>query len=180
MASNTRIQNILAFALIFGVIVVARWLPLPANFTPVLAMAILCGLRFGAKPVSMVIPVLAMATSDLLLAGYDYRLMAVVYLSLVPMVWMGTKWKVQGSVLSRLMSGGAIGFAASLLFFFSTNFAVWKFTPWYEPTADGLLTCFAMALPFFHMTLLSTWLFMATGYLVVKAVPAFGQVEAHS
>jgi hypothetical protein len=48
--------------------------------------------------------------------------------------------------------GGSI--LAAFLFFLITNFAVWFFTPWYSHSFQGLISCYAVALPFFRNTIL--------------------------
>ena len=57
--------------------------------------------------------------------------------------------------------------AASFTFFLVSNFGVWWH--WYPHTFSGLLTCYALAIPFYKNTLLGDLLF-GYGFLGVKAV----------
>lgn len=56
---------------------------------------------------------------------------------------------------------------ASFLFFLISNFGVWFF--WYERSLQGLLTCYALALPFYKNTLMSDLVF-GYGYLILKSL----------
>jgi hypothetical protein len=170
------ISTLLTFLFFLVLIVCARWIPHPPNFSPVLAIALFCGARFGLKSWVYALPVLGVFLSDCLLGFHDLSL--VVYLCLVPMVWMGSKWNLNGKASSQIFSGLAMGFWASALFFFVTNFAVWATgsVPMnYPMTAEGLLICFVAALPFFHYSLLSTWIFQGVLALSAKAVEVFGR-----
>jgi hypothetical protein len=55
--------------------------------------------------------------------------------------------------------------AASFSFFLLSNFGV--YWSWYEHTWSGLLTCYALALPFYSRTLLGDLLF-GYGYLALR------------
>jgi hypothetical protein len=63
-------------------------------------------------------------------------------------------------------SWAGAGFGASALFFFITNYFVWQTSGMYNRTWDGLVTCFQMALPFFHEHLMATWMFSAITFCV--------------
>lgn len=54
---------------------------------------------------------------------------------------------------------------ASFTFFLVSNFGVWYY--WYPHTVSGLLTCYALAVPFYKNTLIGDLLF-GYGYMVVK------------
>jgi hypothetical protein len=59
------------------------------------------------------------------------------------------------------------GIGGSLIFFIVTNFSVWLGDNLYPLTLNGLIQCYVMAIPFFHNTLISTFIFLAilfTGY----------------
>ncbi|MBF0569725.1 MAG: hypothetical protein HQL18_03000, partial [Candidatus Omnitrophica bacterium] len=49
--------------------------------------------------------------------------------------------------------------ASAVLFFVITNFGVWL--AFYPHTSGGLLNCFTLAIPFFRMTLASTFVYVA-------------------
>ena len=63
------------------------------------------------------------------------------------------------------------GIAGSLIFFIVTNFSVWLGEKLYPLNIDGLIQCYTMAIPFFHNTLISTFIFLAIlfkGYSLVE------------
>jgi len=140
----------LIIALTFILIGVSlRLLPHPPNFTPILAIALFGGVYLSRK-IAFVLPILAMAISDIFIGYYGVVLMILVYgtflLSVVLGFWLKKhkKWYTVG--------GSAI--LSAVLFFLVTNFAVWAFTPWYAKTLSGIIQCYVMAIPFFRNTLL--------------------------
>ena len=63
------------------------------------------------------------------------------------------------------------GVSGSLIFFIITNFSVWLGGKLYPLNIDGLIQCYTMAIPFFHNTLISTFIFLAilfTGYSLIE------------
>ncbi len=126
-----------------------RLIPHAPNFTPIAAIALFGGVYFSKK-IALILPVSAMAISDIFIGYYEPKLMFFVYGSFILSVVLGfwlkkrKKWYTVG--------GGAI--LSAVLFFLITNFAVWTFTPWYTKTFSGITQCYIMALPFFRNTLL--------------------------
>ena len=57
---------------------------------------------------------------------------------------------------NNLIYYGSMCIISSLTFFLITNFTVWLFTTMYSKNLEGIITCYYMAIPFFHNTLLST------------------------
>lgn len=58
---------------------------------------------------------------------------------------------------SEILVGGLI---SSVCFFLVTNFGAWITLDMYEKNLDGLLTSYVLAIPFFHNTLISTFLYL--------------------
>jgi hypothetical protein len=137
----------LAAALV-GLDVAARLLPHAPNFTPVAASAIFAGMMFRTRSLALAVPVTAMLLSDLVLGSYDWRLMGVVYASLalpaVLAMW-GRKFRLPIVVVPVVLS-------SSLMFFMTTNFAVWAFSGMYPDDLGGLIRCYVAALPFLQNT----------------------------
>jgi len=52
------------------------------------------------------------------------------------------------------------GLLSSTIFFIVTNFGVWALSGMYEENFSGLITAYALAIPFFHNTLLSTLFYL--------------------
>ena len=142
----------LYFLLVFtAAAVFLRLLPHPANFAAIAALALFTGtycVKFSKW--WLLAPMGAMVVSDIFIGIYDWRIMVAVYGSFLVAGFIGiilAKHKRAGSVL---LSSVVI----SVLFYLTTNFAVWMFGTLYPLTLEGLLTSYAMALPFFRNTLL--------------------------
>ncbi len=52
------------------------------------------------------------------------------------------------------------GFASSFCFFLITNFGSWLTLDMYEKNFAGLLQSYLLAIPFFHNTLISTFVYL--------------------
>jgi len=153
------------FALLLGLDVVMRLVPHSPNFTPIAASAIFAAFLFGRK-IGAVLPVAALAATDLVIGGYDWRIMSVVYLSLAAPALFGGWMRNRLSPAPVLLSS----VAASATFFLTTNFAVWFFGDWYGRTAQGLVQCYVSALPFFRNSAAGDLFWSVTlfgGYAVV-------------
>jgi len=144
--------KILEFLILLIVILIGvslRLFPHPPNFTPILAIALFGGVYFSRR-MAFILPMAAMAISDIFIGYYEFSLMVFVYGSFLLCVVLGfwlrkhKKWYTVGS--SAVLS--------AVLFFLITNFAVWVFTPWYPQNFSGLIQCYLMALPFLKNTLL--------------------------
>jgi hypothetical protein len=133
-------------ACLVGLDIVARLLPHASNFTPIAASAVFAGVIFRSRVLAMATPISAMLLSDCVLGAYDWRIMSVVYASLaLPAIlgmW-GRRFRVP-IVLAPLV------LSSSLLFFATSNFAVWAFGGMYPNDLAGLVHCYAAALPFLH------------------------------
>lgn len=157
----------LIVALLFVLIGVSlRLLPHPPNFAPILAIALFGGVYLSRR-IAFVLPIFAIAISDIFIGYYGIVLMIAVYgtflLSVVLGFWLKKhkKWYTVG--------GSAI--LSAVLFFLVTNFAVWAFTPWYAKTLSGIIQCYAMAIPFFRNTLLGS-LFYVTVFFGAYEIAA--------
>ena len=126
---------------------VARLLPHLPNATPIAAMALFGG-AILPKKWGWILPVVAMLATDAILGWYTLPIMAAVYGSFILTNLIGTAVRPKLNISTVL--GGSL--AGSLLFFTLTNFAVWAWTPMYQPTLSGLVTCYAAALLFFRNT----------------------------
>lgn len=130
--------------------VATRLLPHPANFTAVGAVTLVASYALGwrwAAGVTMA----AMFSSDLFLGFYHLPVMLSVYGSLLVAAGIG-RWvrRDLGVSWPRVVGGS---FAASVLFYLVTNFAVWRFTLLYPKTGVGLTAAYVAALPFFRNSL---------------------------
>ncbi|MEZ6137323.1 MAG: DUF6580 family putative transport protein [Pirellulaceae bacterium] len=127
------------------VAVAARLLPHPPNFSPLAALALFGGASFSNRWLGMILPLCAMAISDLFLGAHT--LLPVVYGCLLLNACLG-RWAGDQLKLSRLIPAALLG---SVSFFVLTNLGFWFF---YCPlTWTGLITCYAEALPFYQWSL---------------------------
>jgi hypothetical protein len=154
-----------AVLIILGV--VTRFIPHPPNFSALLAVALFAGFVLP-MPLAVIVPVISAVLGDLFIGLHD--LMWVVYLTLLPLAWMGrvlpqANAKGNGGIAIRkgkvFLGWGLMGVVASVIFFVTTNLAVWWTSGMYEHTQAGLISCFVLAIPFFHNSVLSTWLYLA-------------------
>jgi hypothetical protein len=122
---------------------ITRFLPHPANFTAIGAIALFSGYHLKNKKIAFLLPMLIMFLSDWKLGLYQWQLLASVYLSFAFVVLLGIliqkkKWffALPASLLS------------TIVFFLVTNWSVWQFTPWYPHNFSGLMTCYLAGIPF--------------------------------
>jgi len=132
-----------------GLDVVARLLPHAPNFTPVAASALFAGAVLRSRVSALAVPIAAMLISDLVLGCPDWRIMAVVYAALAAPAVLGRWGHPRGAIVFA-----PLAVSSSLLFFASTNFAVWAFSGIYALDLAGLIACYVGALPFLYNTLL--------------------------
>lgn len=128
---------------------------IPANFTPMLAMALFAGACFTNRAAAFGVPLAAMVLSDLVI-GFS-SLSVLVYALIAAAVWLGAHTLAARPGWLRIVLvavGGATGF------FIVTNFAVWLFFDLYPHTVSGLLAAYVAAIPFYtHGTLAGTVIF---------------------
>ncbi len=124
--------------------ITSRLLPHPANFTPIAAIALFSGL-YLPKKFAVIIPLLALIASDFILGSYMWQVMIAVYSSFMVTAFIGLTIK-HNKKLSTVVGGTLF---SSILFFITTNWAVWAFGTMYAHTTNGLIQSYLMALPFF-------------------------------
>jgi hypothetical protein len=150
------LKDILMFVALVALIVAGRFLPHAANFTPAAAAGLFAGYWFRNRLVAVSVPLLGMVLSDLLLQmPYHLGTMAIVYGAIALPALLAGGW-LRKSDRNRLMQASKVLVGAasgSVLFFVSTNLAVWLFDGMYALNAAGFAACFAAAVPFFKWTL---------------------------
>ncbi len=148
-----------------GMILAGRLIDHPANFTPVAAVALFASVYIGRKwgPLAAVG---AMFISDAVIGFYDWRLMLAVYASFAVIGLFG-RLLSKKSTMVEVLGASAL---ASLFFFATTNAAVWALTPAYSRGLDGLITAYAMGLPFLRNMLAGDMMFSFGLFGLAKAV----------
>jgi hypothetical protein len=166
------------------VLALFRLIPHWPNFTPVAAIALAGGAAFASKRSAILVPLIAMAISDLalgLLFGMDYAVhgtQVYVYASLLATVGLGMLFRSAKGWQTTVVGGSL----ASVLFFVVTNAAVWFEGSIYPKTIAGLAACYAAGLAFydgsnfFLNSLASTWLF--TGLFMASFAAVRSRVTA--
>ena len=141
------------------VLSLARLIPHPPNFTPIIAVAIISGFLFRNLYLSFAILFISMFLADMFIGFYNNILFIYLSLFLINFVFFKISEKINFKNLF------IYGFVGSIIFFIISNFGVWILgTPEinnipYEKTLAGLIECYILAIPFFTNTITSTILF---------------------
>jgi hypothetical protein len=157
---------VLSLAWIFAA-AFSRWIPHPPNFTAIGAVAVLGGIAYSSRLWALLVPVLALLTSDLVLGFHSTMVWvygAVMVVSLIAPL-----------VLERVNAFrlGGMAVLSTALFFLITNFGVWATGSLYPMTAEGLLMSYVAAIPFSLNQLLADFFFIPV------AVVSFEWARAH-
>jgi len=142
--------NYLLFILLTFFAAFSRLAPHPPNFTPILSIALFCGISFKSRYIFL-IPLFSMLISDYFI-GYHSVIMYV-YISLLIIFFMG-KYLIKEKSFNSTM---VLSLSSAIIFFIISNFGVWIVG--YPKTMSGFVACYVAALPFLSNTLISTLLF---------------------
>lgn len=130
------------------------------NFKPIAAIVLFAAFWFRSYWVAGLSLALVMLVSN---SGFDHcpwQVFVGVFGGLAVAALLGRRLGSQFKNASEVSArpAKAIGqlfgsaFAMSLAFFVISNFAVWSMGQWYPLTIEGLVHCFAAAIPFFKYT----------------------------
>ncbi|MBL7884823.1 MAG: hypothetical protein JNL69_12190 [Bacteroidia bacterium] len=171
------------FLFITAIILVAsitRVFPHIPNFTPIAAMALFGGVYYSNKTMAFIMPLLAMAVSDILLeitTGWGFHnTMVYVYVSFILTTIIGLIIREKVGIKSVAL--GSI--ASSVLFFIITNFGVWAAGN-FAGGLSGLNTTYMLGIPFFGPTLAGDLFFnsilFGLFYLAQQKAPSLVKVK---
>ncbi len=159
---------IYSVALLFLVSVLYRIVPgRPFGFAPQYAMAIFGGAIFRKqKAWAFILPIGSMFLSDLLyeilhragvteISGF-YSGQWINYILFAGLVFFG--FMMKKITLANVVLASVL---APSVYFLLSNFAMWVTTNMYEKTLFGLGKCYAMGLPFYPNSVMSTLFFSA-------------------
>ncbi|MBK9448783.1 MAG: hypothetical protein IPN95_05085 [Bacteroidetes bacterium] len=176
--NQRHLSNAGIFLFLVILIVAGRYFPHAANFTPAAAAGLFAGFWFRNRFTAVAVPLVGMLLSDLLIQqSYPWTTMAIVYVAMAVPALLGTAL-FKGNNAGFLKKAGKVtlgAVAGSVLFFVSTNFAVWMFDGIYAKNAAGFAACFAAAVPFFRFTLAGDLFFAFSlfgGYALVSSIVA--------
>jgi len=127
--------------------VVGRLAPHAPNVTPIAASAVFAGMVLRSRALALAVPISALLVSDLVARSYDWRIMGVVYAALALPALLARWARARPAVVLA-----PLVLSSSLLFFATTNFAVWAFSGMYAHDLHGLVLCYVAALPFLWNT----------------------------
>ena len=139
----------------------SRLIPHYPNFTAVGAVSLLGAALAGRRSIAIIIPFLVMLFSDMILNNLYYANMFPEDYKQFVFLHRGALWSY--AAFGLIVIGGYTMFrngidlpkvlfgslGASVVFFLFSNFGVWASTGAYPVNFGGLMTCFAMGLPFF-------------------------------
>jgi hypothetical protein len=149
-----------------------RLLPHPPNATPIAAMALFGAAHFTDRRAALLVPLLAMALSDLALGYGIHPTLPFVYASFLAIAGLG--FLLRRRVTAFTVIGASL--ISSVLFFVVTNLGVWAMSSFYPPTWEGLVACYTAAIPFFRNTLAGDLLYCGVLFggfaLAARQVPA--------
>jgi hypothetical protein len=159
------------------ILALARLIPHPVNFTPVIAVAIMSGYFFKNIYLSFATLIVSMLIADLFIGFYEN--MIFVYISLLLISFAFYKFYKKINLRNLFI----YSFAGSLIFFIVSNFGVWALgslgpqnVP-YERSLSGLVECYILAIPFFPNTFLSTLIFAYPAIYIYKSLPSWSSAR---
>jgi hypothetical protein len=177
--------DLLLAASLIALVTIARLLPHLPNFTPVVACALFAGSYLRHRSLALVVPGVAMLLSDAVIGFDNIGVTSVVYISLALPALAGIL--MRRFRLSVVFLPAAL--SCSLIFFATSNFAVWAFSAMYSPDLAGLIKCYVAALPFLQYSVAgdlfwSAVLFGGAGLIQVVSVRLRGRtasfLQSHS
>jgi hypothetical protein len=167
-------MDLLLVAFLIGFDVAARLLPHAPGVWPFAASALFAGRMLRIPALAVIVPLAAVLLSNVALADDDWRITLVVCLAITLPAFGGMlarRWPGAIPVIAAMLS-------CSLIFFATTNFAVWAFSGMYPLTWQGLVQCYAAALPFLDKTVLGDLFWTAVlfgGAWLAQSAPALSR-----
>ena len=152
------------------ILALARLIPHPPNFTPIITVAIMRGYFFKNINLSFLVLIVAMLVSDLFIGFYENVIFVYASLLLITFIF----YKISNKISFKNLF--IYGFAGSLIFFIVSNFGVWAlgspgvYDIAYEKNLNGLMQCYILAIPFFGNTFLSTLIFAYPAIFIYKSL----------
>ncbi len=122
--------------------IISRFIPHPANFTAINAIALFGVSSLGSLKKSLSILLAIMLLSDLVIGFHSTQLFVYLSYGAIALIsyWVNLKKSLGFNLFLLIIS--------SLLFFLLTNFGVWLVDPLYPKTLTGLGLCYLAAIPF--------------------------------
>jgi hypothetical protein len=178
-----------AITLIVLLASLSRLIPHPANFAPLGAMALFGTAYYNKRWLAYLLPIVTFWGSDLLVNNILYG----DYFDHFVLWYPGAQWTygtmllivLAGTMILKKVTAGRLMLAslsASAIFFLASNFGVWLSGSMYSMDFSGLMTCYAMGLPFFKNTICGDFVYCGVMFgafeLAQRYVPALKPVTA--
>ncbi|MFA7653419.1 MAG: DUF6580 family putative transport protein [Candidatus Magasanikbacteria bacterium] len=141
-------QSLLAILFLLALGITTRFIPHPANFTAIGAIAMFSGLYLPRRW-AIAGPILVMLISDIFIGFYAWQIMLSVYAGFTVMGLIGLKVRANKKI-TTVIGGTLLG---SVIFYLVTNFMIWAFGTMYAHNFTGLIQSYTMAIPFFKNSL---------------------------
>ena len=142
------------------------------NFTAIGALAIFSGAQFSNRGLAFILPLAAMAISDIVI-GNGFSVL--VYIGFTAMVACGFLVRSKVTVTNVVLAS----FISASVFFLITNFAFFYPATLYPHNFSGILTSYAAGLPFFRNMVIGNMVFSAvlfsSFYLLSKRYPVLAK-----
>lgn len=157
---HKKTYQLVCLLLWIGVAVLGRVIPHLPNMTPFVSLSLLCASVYSKRSALWVMLVAAVISDAFISLVYGYPLFGYwtifTYSGFLMMVLLGSRLANHLTVLRALIYtlAGTVGF------WLWTNFGVWVVAGMYPKTAAGLMTSYAVALPFLQNALIGSCLWM--------------------
>lgn len=161
-------RDIFSVVFLVSFFVLARVLPHPPNFSPILSWAFLSGVFLKRSRLSYMLPIITMFISDMILGFYVGMLYT--YLGVFVSSILGLKTAKETIKVPQL---ALHSFTSAVTFFLISNFGVWVSSGFYSLDLWGLFFCYEAAVPFFPATFLSNLIYLPVGFYLVKHIEKF-------
>ena len=145
-------KEIFLISLIF-ILALSRLIPHPYNFTPMLAVGVFSGFYFRQIYLSFFVVIFSMFIGDLFLGFHSTMFFTYISLAVAVLIGLYIKYFNFTEILFSSL-------ASSVCFFLVTNFGAWMTLDMYVKDFNGLISSYILAVPSFHNTLISTFLYL--------------------
>lgn len=165
MPTRSQIINIAIFIALIALGAGSRLVEALPNFAAVSAVALCAGLIFKNRLAAAAAPLGAMLISDFFIGFYaDWVVLGTVYAAMIAPVFFGRRLGSRPGALRV----GAFALSASIVFFVTTNLAVF-ISGWYGYSFAAFARTYILALPFLKYTLAGDLFFAAALFGVREA-----------
>lgn len=154
----------------FGVIsrlFLVKFIGIP-NLEIITALALLGVIYFDGAICAFLVPLAVMFFSDLILGNnfiFLFTWSAFLLIGLIGFLYKRYSLKLKSP---KFKDGAILAIAASLFFYFYTNFGWWLMSGMYSKDFSGLMKCFYMGLPFLRNNLMGNLVFVGAGVVAME------------